>query len=109
MRRTSTGGTTDGYVYQLVYTTSDVILSVAAGDFNGHGRADLALIVQSGTAYYVKVVLSNVSRSCRGCVGTYGIFSAKDAGTPTGVAMGGWARDGDSDGIFAEHPSSPGY
>src|SRR2546425_1051456 len=109
MRRTSTGGTTDGYVYQLVYTTSDVILSVAAGDFNGDGRADLALTVQSGTAYYVKVVLSNGSSSCRGCVGTYGIFYAKVTGTPTGVTMGDWDRDGYSDVIFAEQRSSTDY
>ena len=109
MRRTSTGGATDGYVYQLVYTTSDAILSVAAGDFNGDGRADLALIVQSGTLYYVRVVLSAGTSSCRGCVGTYGIFYAKVTGTPTGVAMGDWDRDGYSDVIFAEQRSSTDY
>src|SRR5207245_11746267 len=109
MRRTSTGGATDGYVYQLVYTTSDAILSVAAGDFNGDGRADLALIVQSGTLYYVRVVLSAGTSRCRGCVGTYGIFYAKVTGTPTGGAIGDWDRDGYSDVIFAEQRSSTDY
>src|SRR5207249_927943 len=84
-------------------------LFVAAGDFNGDGRADLALIVQSGTLYYVRVVLSAGTSSCRGCVGTYGIFYAKVTGTPTGVAMGDWDRDGYSDVIFAEQRSSTDY
>src|SRR5437870_13743796 len=106
MRRTSTGGATDGYVYQLVYTTSDAILSVAAGDFNGDGRADLALIVQSGTLYYVRVVLSAVTSSCRGCVGSYGIFYAKVTGTPTGVDVGDLDCDGYSAVMFAEPWSS---
>src|SRR2546426_855262 len=61
------------------------------------------------TRYYVLVVLSNGSSSCRGCVGTYGIFYAKVTGTPTGVAMGDWDRDGYSDVIFAEQRSSTDY
>ena len=95
----SSGGSPSGSV--MLYLGTDVIYSAAADDFNRDGRADLALVTYaSGGGYTLKIVLSGATSSCVTCK-MYGAYLAPIPGTPTGVAMGDWDRDGYPDALVA--------
>jgi len=103
-----TNGTPAGNLYYLTSPFSESPKFIAAGDFNADGRGDFALVVQTGASTYaLRVYLSNSTSTCVGC-STYA-YTASLTGTPVGLAMGDWDRDGKWDVIVAEQRSTTDY
>jgi hypothetical protein len=89
LNRTPTGATTPSFAPQQIFATGIASISVAVGDFNGDGKPDVAVVVQSENAV---AVLLNTSIQGQiiiiGSPATGVISSAPEAPTAMAVVAG---------------------